>query len=74
MHVETLGSGQRVVLVHGSGGNSGWPAQRPLAERYTLVMPTRSGYPPNPPLERICLLPEMPSTRSAGGSPPGLSL
>ena len=41
------------MLVHGSGGNSGWPAQRPLADRYTLVMPTRSGYPPNPPLERI---------------------
>jgi pimeloyl-ACP methyl ester carboxylesterase len=53
MHVERVGSGPRVVLVHGSGGNSGWPAQRPLAERYTLVMPTRSGYPPNPPLERI---------------------
>jgi pimeloyl-ACP methyl ester carboxylesterase len=41
------------VLVHGSGGNSGWPAQLPLAERFTLVMPTRSGYPPNPPLEHI---------------------
>ena len=41
------------MLVHGSGGNSGWPAQQPLAERYTLVLPTRSGYPPNPPLERI---------------------
>src|SRR5512133_455752 len=53
MHVEQVGAGPRVVLVHGSGGNSGWPAQRPLAERYTLVMPTRSGYPPNPPLERI---------------------
>ena len=53
MHVETVGSGPRVVLLHGSGGNSGWPAQRPLAERYTLVMPTRTGYPPNPPLERI---------------------
>ena len=53
MHAETVGSGPRIVLVHGSGGNSGWPAQRPLAERYTLVMPTRSGYPPNPPLERI---------------------
>jgi pimeloyl-ACP methyl ester carboxylesterase len=52
-HVETIGSGPRVVLVHGSGGNSGWPAQRPLADRFTLVMPTRSGYPPNPPLERI---------------------
>ena len=53
MEVRTTGAGPRVVLVHGSGGNSGWPAQRPLAERYTLVMPTRSGYPPNPPLERI---------------------
>jgi pimeloyl-ACP methyl ester carboxylesterase len=53
MHVETLGSGPRVVLVHGSGGNAGWPAQRPLADRYTLVMPTRSGYPPNPPQEAI---------------------
>ena len=53
MHVEVVGSGPRLVLVHGSGGNSGWPAQRPLVERYTLVMPTRSGYPPNPPLAHI---------------------
>ena len=53
MHVDVVGSGPRLVLVHGSGGNAGWPAQRPLAERYTLVMPTRSGYPPNPPLDRI---------------------
>jgi pimeloyl-ACP methyl ester carboxylesterase len=53
VHVEVAGSGPRIVLVHGSGGNSGWPAQRPLAERFTLVMPTRSGYPPNEPLERI---------------------
>ena len=52
MHVEVAGSGPRLVLVHGSGGNL-WPAQRPLAERYTLVMPTRTGYPPNPPLEHI---------------------
>jgi pimeloyl-ACP methyl ester carboxylesterase len=53
MHVDVVGSGPRLVLVHGSGGGSGWPAQRPLADRYTLVMPTRSGYPPNPPLARI---------------------
>jgi pimeloyl-ACP methyl ester carboxylesterase len=26
---------------------------RPLAERFTLVTPNRSGYPPDPPLERI---------------------
>lgn len=53
MHVETVGYGPRLVLVHGSGGGTRWPAQRPLAERYTLVMATRAGYPPNPPLERI---------------------
>jgi pimeloyl-ACP methyl ester carboxylesterase len=53
VYVETLGSGPRLVLVHGSGGNAGWPAQRVFAERFTLVMPTRSGYPPNPPEERI---------------------
>jgi pimeloyl-ACP methyl ester carboxylesterase len=45
----------RVVLIHGSGGNAetAWTAVRPLAERFTLVMPNRSGYPPNPPLERL---------------------
>lgn len=30
-----------------------WNAQKPLAERFTLVVPVRSGYPPNPPLEHI---------------------
>jgi pimeloyl-ACP methyl ester carboxylesterase len=53
VHVDIVGSGPRLVLVHGSGGGTGWPAQRPLADRYTLVIPTRSGYPPNPPLARI---------------------
>lgn len=53
MPVETVGAGPRLVLVHGSGGGMGWAAQRPLAERYTLVMATRTGYPPNPPLEAI---------------------
>jgi pimeloyl-ACP methyl ester carboxylesterase len=45
----------RVVLIHGSGGNAetAWTAVRPLAERFTLVRPSRGGYPPNPPLERI---------------------
>jgi pimeloyl-ACP methyl ester carboxylesterase len=53
VQVDVVGSGPRLMLVHGSGSNTGWPAQRPLADRYTLVMPTRSGYPPNPPLDRI---------------------
>ena len=55
MHVETLGSGPRLVLLHGSvaPGWMTWNAQRPLADRFTLVLAIRSGYPPNPPLERI---------------------
>ena len=55
VHVETFGQGPRVVLVHGSVGNgsSTWSAQRPLAERFTLVVPDRPGSPPNPPVERV---------------------
>jgi pimeloyl-ACP methyl ester carboxylesterase len=45
----------RVVLVHGSGGNarSAWVSLRPLASRFELVAPNRSGYPPGPLRERI---------------------
>src|SRR5918911_717411 len=55
VHVETVGRGPRVVLVHGSVGNgaSTWAAQRPLAERFTLVIPDRPGSPPNPPVDRV---------------------
>ena len=56
MYVERLGDdGPAVLLVHGSflPGWLTWAAQRPLAERYRLVVPHRTGYPPNPPLERI---------------------
>jgi pimeloyl-ACP methyl ester carboxylesterase len=55
MHVETLGAGPRVVLVHGSVGNGAvtWSSLRPLAGRFALVVVDRPGYPPNPPLERI---------------------
>src|SRR5690606_18152409 len=45
--VETWGTGERVVLVHGSlaTGPAEWEAQRPLAaEGYELVVPTRSAY------------------------------
>ena len=53
-HVETVGSGPRVVLVHGSVANGAatWGSIRPLADRFTLVIPERPGYPPNPPVER----------------------
>jgi pimeloyl-ACP methyl ester carboxylesterase len=55
MRVETVGSGPRVVLVHGSVGNgrSTWEAQLALADRFTLVIPDRPGSPPNPPVERV---------------------
>jgi len=50
MHVETWGTGPRVVLVHGSvtNGSATWAPLRPLAERFTLVVPDRPGFPPNP--------------------------
>jgi pimeloyl-ACP methyl ester carboxylesterase len=56
VHIERAGDhGPRVLLVHGSNapGWATWSAQRPLAEHYRLILPHRSGYPPNPPLERI---------------------
>ena len=45
----------RVVLVHGSGGNaeSAWAPLEALSDRFELVAPNRSGYPPGPLLERI---------------------
>jgi pimeloyl-ACP methyl ester carboxylesterase len=53
-HVRRIGSGPPVVLVHGSVQNSAtWTRQRPLAEEFTLVLPDRPGYPPNPPLDAI---------------------
>src|SRR5438105_10548293 len=55
VHVRTIGTGPRVVLVHGSVGNgrSTWEAQCELADRFTLVVPDRPGSPPNPPVERV---------------------
>jgi pimeloyl-ACP methyl ester carboxylesterase len=54
MHVETIGVGPRLLLVHGSVTNSAtWSPVRALADRYTLVIPDRPGYPPNPELARI---------------------
>lgn len=41
--------------MHGSVGTGGitWGAQRALADRFTLAVLDRPGYPPNPPVERI---------------------
>ncbi len=46
---------ERVVLVHGSvaGGQSAWSAQEPLAARWELLVLTRPGFPPGPPVERV---------------------
>jgi pimeloyl-ACP methyl ester carboxylesterase len=43
-------SGPRLLLVHGSvvNGEVTWNAQRPLAERFRLVVPNRRGFPPGP--------------------------
>lgn len=56
MYVERAGErGPQVLLVHGSivPGWQTWNAQRPLADHLRLVIPHRTGYPPDPPLERI---------------------
>lgn len=54
VQVEAIGSGPRVVLVHGSmSGPAGWSLQRPLAERWRLELLTRPGFPPSPPEQRI---------------------
>lgn len=46
---------ERLVLVHGSvlGARGTWGTQRPLAERFDLLVLDRPGFPPNPPVERI---------------------
>lgn len=45
----------RLLLVHGSvvNGETTWAAQRPLAERFELVVPNRRGFPPGPDVERV---------------------
>ena len=54
LDVETLGTGPRVVLVHGSivGARRTWRHQLGLAERWTLVLANRPGFAGSPPLER----------------------
>jgi pimeloyl-ACP methyl ester carboxylesterase len=53
--VETLGSGPRIVLVHGSisGGRDAWGPQLALADRFELAVLTRPGFPPGPPVEHV---------------------
>ena len=53
--IPVLGSGPRVVFVHGSVTNGEWlwRKQRSLASSFTLVLPSRSGYPPHEPRDYI---------------------
>jgi pimeloyl-ACP methyl ester carboxylesterase len=46
---------ERIVFVHGSvvNGRATWAAQRPLADRFELVVLDRPGFPPNPPVARV---------------------
>jgi pimeloyl-ACP methyl ester carboxylesterase len=55
VHVRILGAGPRIVFVHGSvvGGRGTWREQEPLAADYTLVVPDRPGFPPNPEVEHV---------------------
>jgi pimeloyl-ACP methyl ester carboxylesterase len=50
LHVETWGDGDPAVLVHGSlgWGTYTWAEQRPLAERYRLVLVDRHGFGSSP--------------------------
>lgn len=56
LHVEVWGrAGPRIVLVHGSfgWGAETWSAQRPLADRYRLVVVDRRGFGGSPPVDRV---------------------
>lgn len=52
--VERLGSGPPILFVHGDivGAPLTWRKQRELAERWSLIIPSRPGFGESPPLER----------------------
>ena len=52
--VERLGSGPPILFVHGDivGPSLTWRKQRELAERWTLIIPSRPGFGESAPLER----------------------
>jgi pimeloyl-ACP methyl ester carboxylesterase len=53
INVSHWGSGRPVVLVHGAvnNGEASWSKQRPLADRWRLIVPDRRGFFPNPPAD-----------------------
>jgi pimeloyl-ACP methyl ester carboxylesterase len=54
LDVELIGEGPPVLFVHGDvvGPRSTWRKQRPLAERWHLIIPSRPGFGASPALER----------------------
>src|SRR5262249_48003237 len=51
--VERLGSGPVLLLLHGGAGPElTWDRQRELAERWSLIIPTRRGFPRSAPAPR----------------------
>ena len=54
LSVERIGQGPPILFVHGDivGPSLTWRKQRELAERWTLVIPSRPGFGASPPLER----------------------
>jgi pimeloyl-ACP methyl ester carboxylesterase len=54
LHIERVGAGPPILLVHGSvsGGAATWAEQLPLAERFTLLLADRPGYGQTPMVER----------------------
>ena len=66
LDVTTLGSGPRVVFVHGSVTDAAlsWHKQRPLAKRWTLVLPNRPGYGASPIEGRVDFAADAPAIAS----------
>ncbi len=54
LKVERLGEGPPVLFIHGDivGPGLTWRKQRELAERWSLMIPSRPGFGESPPLER----------------------
>ena len=69
LHVERVGSGPPVVLVHGSvgSGEPTWAEQLPLAERWTLLVVDRPGFGKTPEAERVDFAVDAPLVADALG-------
>jgi len=50
-----MGKRPRLLFVHGSVVNAEltWAAQKPLADRFDLVLPNRRGFPPGPDVDHV---------------------